>query len=159
MVLSSFPETVWPWRKIIVSQIADLLHEVPWQRGYQGEVEKKGAMHPHPSLGKWTFGTQRKTLSAWPVASKPLLVYVARKCAQGEEMQEDFDIHQMQGPGCCGSVDWSIVWKPKGHEFNSRSGHMTGWQVRSPVRAHSGGNRPMFLSLPSSLFWNQRINK
>ena len=73
MVLSSFPETVWPWRKTIVSQIADQLHEVPRQRGYQGEVEKKGAMHPHQSLGKWTLGTQRKTLSAWPVASSHFL--------------------------------------------------------------------------------------
>ena len=36
------------------------------------------------------------------------------------------------GPGWCGSVDWARC-KPKGHWFNSRSGHMPGLQARSPV--------------------------
>ena len=27
-------------------------------------------------------------------------------------------------PGCCGSVDWALAWEPKGHWFDSWSGHM-----------------------------------
>ena len=36
-------------------------------------------------------------------------------------------------PGWCGSVDWAPVCKPKGRWFDSQSGHMPGWQARSPV--------------------------
>ena len=37
-------------------------------------------------------------------------------------------------PGWCGSVDWMLACKPKGHQFNSQSRHMPGLQARSPVR-------------------------
>ena len=36
-------------------------------------------------------------------------------------------------PGWCGSVDWAWTWKPKGHWFNSQSGHMPGFPARCPV--------------------------
>ena len=36
-------------------------------------------------------------------------------------------------PGWCGSVDWTPAWEPKGHQFNSQSGHMPRLQARSPV--------------------------
>ena len=39
----------------------------------------------------------------------------------------------MLSSGWCGSVDWMPVCKPKGHQFNSQSGHMPGLQARSPV--------------------------
>ena len=46
--------------------------------------------------------------------------------------------------------------KPKGHQFDSWSGHMPGLWVWSLVRAHARGNQSMFLShtdvsLPLSL--------
>ena len=40
-------------------------------------------------------------------------------------------------PGWCGSVDWASAWEPKGHQFDSQSGHMPGLQARFPV----GGDR------------------
>ena len=33
-----------------------------------------------------------------------------------------------------GSMDWALASEPKGHQFNSQSGHIPGLQVRSPVR-------------------------
>ena len=39
------------------------------------------------------------------------------------------------------------VHNPKGHRFNSQSGHTPGWKFQ--VRACARGNRSMFLSLPS----------
>ena len=35
--------------------------------------------------------------------------------------------------GWCGSVGWALACKPKGHWFDSQSGHMPGLQARSPV--------------------------
>ena len=29
-------------------------------------------------------------------------------------------------PGCCGSVDWSLACEPKGHWFDSQTGHVPG---------------------------------
>ena len=67
-------------------------------------------------------------------------------------------------PDWCGSVHWASLCKPKGHQFDSRSGHMPGSQVRFPVRACIEGNQSMFLlyisvshSLPS--FPSPKINK
>ena len=37
-------------------------------------------------------------------------------------------------PVWCGSVDSAPACKPKGRQFDSQSGHMPGWQARSPVR-------------------------
>ena len=36
-------------------------------------------------------------------------------------------------PGWCGSVDWTWACEPKGLWFNSQSGHIPGFRVRSPV--------------------------
>ena len=36
-------------------------------------------------------------------------------------------------PGCCGSVDWALAFKPKSHWFDSQSGHMPGFWARSPI--------------------------
>ena len=55
--------------------------------------------------------------------------------------------------------------KPKGHRFDSRSGHMPRLLVQSPVGAHIRGNQSMFLShidvsLPSFPFHSlSKINK
>ena len=43
-----------------------------------------------------------------------------------------FKYHSLD-PGWCGSVDWASACEPKGHQFNSQSGHMPGLQVRCPV--------------------------
>ena len=36
-------------------------------------------------------------------------------------------------PGWCSSMDWVRACKPKGHQFNSQSGHRPGLRARSPV--------------------------
>ena len=36
-------------------------------------------------------------------------------------------------PPWCGSVDWALACEPKGHRFDSQSGHMPGLQAKSPV--------------------------
>ena len=63
-------------------------------------------------------------------------------------------------PGWHGSVDWAPAWEPKGHRFNSQSGHMPGLQGQVPSRGRPRGNHTlMFLSLsfslPSALFKNK----
>ena len=37
------------------------------------------------------------------------------------------------GPGWCSSVDGAVDCEPKGHRFDSPSGHMPGSRARSPV--------------------------
>ena len=57
-------------------------------------------------------------------------------------------------PGWYGSVDWAMAWQPKGHLFNSPSGHMPGLWARFPSAGCVRGNYTlMFLSfsLPSPL--------
>ena len=49
-------------------------------------------------------------------------------------------------PDRCGSVGWTSSCKVKGHWLNSRSGHMPGLQVRSPIRVRTTGNWWVFLS-------------
>ena len=44
-----------------------------------------------------------------------------------------FKIKKYSCPGWYGSVDWVLACKPKGHWFNSHSGHMPGLQARYPV--------------------------
>ena len=46
----------------------------------------------------------------------------------------------------CGSDGWTSSCKPKGHRFNSRSGHIPRLQIWSPVRVRTKGNQSMFLS-------------
>ena len=49
-------------------------------------------------------------------------------------------------PGWCDSVGGVLPRKPKGSQFNSRSGHMPGLRVWSPVRVCARDNPQMFLS-------------
>ena len=62
-----------------------------------------------------------------------------------------------------GLVSWVSPHKAKGHHFYSRSGHMPGLWVWSPVGVMVGvcgrGNRSMFLSLSPSLPCSLKINK
>ena len=53
----------------------------------------------------------------------------------------------MGGPGYCGSVDWVPACEPKGHWFNSQSGHMPGlWVGQVPGTGCVRGNQLMYLS-------------
>ena len=44
------------------------------------------------------------------------------------------------------SLGWALPYKPKGHRFDSWSGHVPGLQVWSWVGGHMKGNQSMFLS-------------
>ena len=56
-------------------------------------------------------------------------------------------------PGWCGSVDWVPACEPKGHRFDSQSGHMPRLWARPPVvgmqeaTTHGHSFLPPFLSL------------
>ena len=62
--------------------------------------------------------------------------------------KEDF---LKKSSGWCGSVGWVSSHKPKGHQFNSWSGHLPGLWARSPIGAHARGRQSMCLSLSFSL--------
>ena len=63
-------------------------------------------------------------------------------------------------PGWCSSVDWVWACEPKGHWFDSQSGHMPRLWARSPSRRSARGNHTlMFLSLSPSLLLSLKINK
>ena len=49
----------------------------------------------------------------------------------------EVDPMKIISPGWCGSVDGAWTCEPKGHQFDSQSGHMPGLQARSP----GGGTR------------------
>ena len=51
--------------------------------------------------------------------------------------------------GWCGSVAWVLACEPKGHWFDSQSGHMPGLQARSPV----GGTQQATTHWRFSLFF------
>ena len=65
------------------------------------------------------------------------------------------------GPGWCGSVDWVPTCEPKGHGFNSHSGHKPGLQARSPVEGvrEATTGREIDVSLPLPPFPSLKINK
>ena len=51
-----------------------------------------------------------------------------------------------------GVADWALACEPKGHRFDSQSGHKPGLQARSLVKRHMRGNHTLlFLSLSFSL--------
>ena len=57
-------------------------------------------------------------------------------------------------PGGRSSVDWALAWEPKGHWFDSQSGHMPGLQARSLVEGTWEATThwcfsPFFLPFPS----------
>ena len=70
-------------------------------------------------------------------------------------------------PGWCGSVDWVLACESKGWQFDSQSGHMPGWQARSPVggvqeatnRCISLAHRCFSPSLSPSLPLSLKIHK
>ena len=64
-------------------------------------------------------------------------------------------------PGWCGSVDWVPACEPKGHQFDSQSGHMPGLQARSPVGSTREATTHwcFFTSLSPSLPLYLKINK
>lgn len=91
MVLSSSPETVSPWRKIVFPHIADeAVSSATSREIYQREVGQKGAAEHTPTnpLGiEHSFQNMGGAPeSLWPASSGPDLVYVAYHHAQGEEM-------------------------------------------------------------------------
>ena len=72
---------------------------------------------------------------------------------------QDLLENKMGSPGWCASVDWVPACKPKGHWFDSHSGHMPGLWVRCPVGGHVRGNHAlMFLFLSPSLSPSLKIN-
>ena len=54
-------------------------------------------------------------------------------------------------PGWCGSVDSALACKPRGHRFDSQSGHMPGLWARSPVEGAWGNHTLIFFSFSFSL--------
>ena len=57
--------------------------------------------------------------------------------------------------GWCGSGDWAPACEPKGHQFNSQSGHMPVLWARSPVGGMQEATNidislPLFLPSPLS---------
>ena len=67
----------------------------------------------------------------------------------------------LQCSGWCGSVDWVLACEPKGHQFNSQSGHMPGLQARSSVGGEWEVTTPWCFSpsLSPSLPLSLKINK
>ena len=68
--------------------------------------------------------------------------------------------NQTSSPGWCGSVDWVLTCEPKGHGFNSQSGHMPGLQARSPEKGmwQATTQRCFSPSLSPSLPLSLKIN-
>ena len=70
-----------------------------------------------------------------------------------------------ESPGWYDSVDQAPAHKPKGHRFDSQSGHMLGFQARSPfggVQEATNGcifHTSMLLSLSFFLPFSLKINK
>ena len=64
-------------------------------------------------------------------------------------------------PGWCGSVDWVQACEPKGHWFNSQSGHMPGFWPRSLVGGtwEATTHWCFYSSLSPSLPLSLKINK
>ena len=60
--------------------------------------------------------------------------------------------------GWCGSVDWASACEPKGHRFDSWSGHMPGLWARSPVGG-ARGNQCFSPCLSPSFPLSLKINK
>ena len=68
--------------------------------------------------------------------------------------------------GWCGSVDWVPTCKPKGHQFDSQSGQMSGLRARSPVGSMWQATThwcflPLFLpplsSLKINIFYSRKL--
>ena len=49
-------------------------------------------------------------------------------------------------PDWCASVGWMLSHKAKGCRLDSRSAHVPGLQIQSPIRARTRGSQSMFLS-------------
>ena len=62
----------------------------------------------------------------------------------------------LMGPGWCRLVDWVLACEPKGHWFDSQSGHLCGLRARSPVEA---GERQLHTDVFFFVFCFFNINK
>ena len=58
----------------------------------------------------------------------------------------------MHSPGCVAQLVAVLIHAPKACQFNSQSGHISQWWVRSLVGACTRGNLSMFLSLSPPAF-------
>ena len=80
------------------------------------------------------------------IASSSLsLSFLLRHCYLDETFPEPVKNH-CPGPAQCGSAGWASSHREKGCRFDSCPGYMPGFQVWSLGRAHTRGNRSMFLS-------------
>ena len=61
--------------------------------------------------------------------------------------------NQGGSPGWCGSLDWVPACKPKGHWFNSQSGHMPGLWARLPGAGHKGEKRENCYSIINKVYF------
>ena len=73
---------------------------------------------------------------------------------RGKENQYGFTEVKGKCLAWCGSVDWAWACKPKGRQFNSQSGHISGLQARSLERGAWEATThwcfsPFLLSFPS----------
>ena len=62
-------------------------------------------------------------------------------------------------PGWCGSVDWVLACEPKGHWFDSQSGHMPGLRARSPAGGVREATIHWWLSPSHSPSLSLKLNK
>ena len=58
---------------------------------------------------------------------RPEVLWAEVLCYSGQRREKQ------DSPGWCGSVDWVLTCEPRGHWFDSQSGHMPWLQARSPV--------------------------
>ena len=113
------------------------------------------APHPLPiwqpskcSLSEWIHGyvilsVFCRCLLCWLDSSVDRYVFIAM-------LLFIVSILTFSSPGWCGSMDWALDGKPKGHWFDSQSGHMPGSWARFLVG--SGKHTWTFLYLFLNLF-------
>ena len=86
----------------------------------------------------WAYRTCRETcLCIWYLwhqnqMSKSIMLW-RWMCYPEKTLDALFIRIALDGPGWCSSVHWVQAWEPKGHLFDSQSGHMPGLWVRSPI--------------------------
>ena len=111
---------------------------LPGLKTLKNLVSKTRLIHMNQKLilpGGWEEGTGEFLFNVysfcweWWKVLKRIVVVAAQHCECTLMYLKTVKIY----PGWCGSVDWVPDWEPKGHRFDSQSGHMPGSQARSPV--------------------------